>query len=88
MGKRTKSGEWVRLGHNPGLVKLAYGKRHAIGVFHTLPCSFLKAAAREAATQKDCVSELPDVKHAPLSRVLTLALQEKGDDIEEVTPSA
>ena len=47
-----------------------------------------EAAAREAATQKDCVSEVPDVKHAPLSRVLTLALQEKGDDIEEVTPSA
>ena len=87
MGKQTKAWGWVRLGHNPGLVRLADGKR-TIGVFHTLPCSFLKAEARQSSAQTDDVSEVKDVKRVPLSHVLRLALHDKHDNIEEVTPHA
>ena len=96
MGKNVVKGlEWSRLGHNPGLVRLTHGK-NKIGDFHTLPCSFLKAAQTKKntlstgegmETAKSQRAEADkDMKQAPLSVRLAMAalarLKDPSEDAE------
>ena len=98
MGKNVFKGlEWSRLGHNPGLVRLIHGKKK-IGDFHTLPCSFLKAAqtskktvsagegVETAKSQRAAADK--DMKQAPLSvRLAMAALARLRDPIEDAEGS-
>ena len=97
MGKNVFEGlEWSRLGHNPGLVRLIHGKKN--GDFHTLPCSFLKAAqtskktvsagegVETAKSQRAAADK--DMKQAPLSvRLAMAALARLRDPIEDAEGS-
>ena len=82
MKKAKAKWQWYRLGHNPGLVRIKNGD-HTIGVFHTLPCSFLKNHQR--IERENCKAHIPEEENrSPLSRILTDALRRRvQEDIED-----
>ena len=82
MKKAKAKWQWYRLGHNPGLVRINNGK-HTIGVFHTLPCSFLKNHQR--IEREKFKAHIPEEENrSPLSKFLRDALRCRvQEDIED-----
>ena len=84
----------ARLGHNPGLIRLFHGKR-TLGVYHSLPCSLLKASMRQVKQlqneQANKMSTGPNEiscpsderKRASLSAILTEATRKRFDIIQD-----
>ena len=82
MGRNSsKTWSWTRPGHNPGLVRIKAGKKE-IGLFHALPCSFLKASkhvdSRLSTASPILIRE--DDRKTPLSHALTRAMEKRIEE--------